>query len=134
MVAEARGAGGLRHVVLLTGISMALVATSLSSALLSRVVRMVESIVAKQRHAPWVGAIIEEIAVGSGDVGEVVDGDCCSGEICLTGVGPACFEAVVGGTSRLATIQPGSATVTRSRHLWLGAFGGRSDVSKNTKA
>lgn len=51
MVAEARGAGGLRHVVLFTGISMALVATSLSSALLSVLGRMIESIIAKQRHA-----------------------------------------------------------------------------------
>lgn len=51
MVAEALGADGLRHLVLLTGISMALVARSLSSALLSRRGRMIESIVAKQRHA-----------------------------------------------------------------------------------
>lgn len=78
------------------------------------------------------------MTVDSGDVGEVVDGGCCSGEICLAWVGPACFEAVVGGlggTSRLVTNQPGSATLTGSRHLWLGAFGGRSFcVSKNTKA
>lgn len=114
---------------------MALVARSFSSASLYVGVGMVESIFANQGYALWSGAM----SAVNGSV-DVVGGGCCrcSRETCLAGVGLACVEAVVGGlgglggTSRLATVQPGSAILTGLRHLWLAAnFGGRSPVPQN---